>query len=113
MLSLLHLVVAPLWILWKARGESPPLFASGCLATTIAVLAHVILVIHLPDVWEPIVGALEASITLDMRNLSVTVLTLVCLCLMLAVFSTPLARPLLWKMAAVCGVPAIRQCTVV
>jgi len=74
-------------------------------------VSHVILVIHLPDVWEPIAGALEASITLDMRNLSIVVSTLVCLYLVLAVFSTPLARPLLWKMAAVCaGDPAVYSC---
>lgn len=43
------------------------------MATTLAALAHAILVIQLPGVWEAIIGALEAGVALAVCNLSVIV----------------------------------------
>ena len=43
------------------------------MLTTIAALAHAVLVIRLPGVWEAIVGALEAGVALAVCNLSVIV----------------------------------------
>ena len=43
------------------------------LATTFAALAHAILVIRVPGIWEAIIGALEAGVALAVCNLSVIV----------------------------------------
>ncbi|KAF9650835.1 hypothetical protein BDM02DRAFT_3127366 [Thelephora ganbajun] len=74
----LLLIVAPLWILRNVRVTSAVRFrlisVFACsLATTIAALAHAILVIRLPGVWEAIVGSLEAGVALAVCNLSVIV----------------------------------------
>ena len=72
------LIVAPLWILRNVRVTSAVRFrlisVFACsLATTIAALAHAILVIRLPGTWEAIIGALEAGVALAVCNLSVIV----------------------------------------
>jgi len=43
------------------------------LATTLVALAHAILVIRVPGVWEAIIGSLENGIALAVCNLSVIV----------------------------------------
>jgi len=72
------LVVAPIWVLRDVRVTPPVRFrlisVFACsLATTLAALAHAILVIRLPGVWEAIIGALEAGVALAVCNLSVIV----------------------------------------
>jgi hypothetical protein len=72
------LIVAPLWILRNVRVTSAVRFRlisvfTCSLATTFAALAHAILVIRLPGIWEAIVGALEAGVALAVCNLSVIV----------------------------------------
>lgn len=72
------LVVAPLWILRNVRVTSAVRFrlvsVFACsIVTTIVALAHAILVIRVPGVWEAIVGALEAGVALAVCNLSVIV----------------------------------------
>lgn len=72
------LIVAPLWILRNVRVTSAVRFRlisvfTCSIATTIAALAHAVLVIHLPGTWEAIIGALEASVALAVCNLSVIV----------------------------------------
>ena len=72
------MIVAPLWILRNVRVTSAVRFrlvsVFACsLATTFAALAHAVLVIRLPGVWEAIVGALEAGVALAVCNLSVIV----------------------------------------
>lgn len=72
------LIAAPLWILRKVRVTSAVRFRlisvfMCSLATTMAALAHAILVIRLPGVWEAIVGSLEAGVALAVCNLSVIV----------------------------------------
>ena len=72
------LIVAPLWILRNVRVTSAVRFrlisVFACsLATTVAALAHAILVLRLPGIWEAIVGSLEAGVALTVCNLSVIV----------------------------------------
>jgi hypothetical protein len=72
------LIVAPLWILRNVRVSSAVRFrlisVFACsLATTIAALAHAIMVIRLPGDLEAIVGSLEAGVALAVCNLSVIV----------------------------------------
>jgi hypothetical protein len=74
----LLLVVAPLWILRNVRVSSAVRFRlisvfTCSIATTLAALAHAILVIRLPGTWEAIIGALEAGVALAVCNLSVIV----------------------------------------
>jgi len=72
------LIVAPLWVLRDVRVTSAVRFRlisvfTCSLATTLAALAHAVLVIRVPGVWEAIVGALEAGVALAVCNLSVIV----------------------------------------
>lgn len=72
------LIVAPLWILRNVRVTSAVRFrlisVFACsMATTIAALAHAILLIRVPGTWEATIGALEASVALAVCNLSVIV----------------------------------------
>jgi len=72
------LIVAPLWVLRNVRVTTAVRFRlisvfTCSLATTVVALAHAILVIRLPGVWEAIVGALEAGVALAVCNLSVIV----------------------------------------
>ena len=72
------LIVAPLWIIRSflvtssARFRLISVFASSLL-TTVAALAHAILVVRFPGVWEAIFAALEAGIALAVCNLFVLV----------------------------------------
>jgi hypothetical protein len=72
------LIVAPLWILRNVRVTPAVRFRlisvfTCSLATTFAALAHAVLVIRLPGIWEAIIGALEAGVALAVCNLSVIV----------------------------------------
>ena len=72
------LIVAPLWILRNVRVTSAVRFrlvsVFACsIVTTIVALAHAVLIIRVPGVWEAILGALEASVGLAVSNLSVIV----------------------------------------
>ena len=43
------------------------------MATTVAAIAHAVLVIRVPGTWEATIGALEAGVALAVCNLSVIV----------------------------------------
>lgn len=72
------LIAAPLWILRDVRVTTAvrfrliSVFACSIL-TSIVGLAHAILVIRDPGVWEATIGALEAAVALAVCNLSVIV----------------------------------------
>ena len=72
------LIIAPLWILRNVRVTSAVRFrlvsVFACsIATSLAGLAHAVLLIQLPGVWEAMIGALEAAVALAVCNLSVIV----------------------------------------
>ena len=72
------MIVAPLWILRVVRVTSAVRFRlisvfTCSILTSVVGLAHAVLVIREPGVWEAMIGALEAAVALAVCNLSVIV----------------------------------------
>jgi len=72
------LIGAPLWILRKTRLNAAVRFRlisvfSLSIATTMAAIAHAVLVVRLPGAWEAIFASVEVFVTLTVSNASVLI----------------------------------------